>query len=276
MTGILALDVDGTLTHDHDKIPHEVAQTLETLMGQGFDLIFITGRSYPRTRPMIPLSSPFYLAVQNGAQCFHVPSGTRIFDRFLDVALLPQLAAISEQEPTGMLVFDPGFDEDLCYYRRGDFSRDLFEYLQRRKHVFHETWREVDSFKDVPMTRFPALKYFGFLDSLERICGHMQIQGLKVDAPIIRDPFGEGYFVTQVTAGGVNKGDALRRFAASRNRSGPIIAAGDDYNDLSMLQAADIKIVIKNAPGALLEIADIVAETPDKLGIVEALKKAVS
>jgi len=276
MSGLIALDIDGTLTSDHDTIPEEVLAFLDDCVDEGYDLIFITGRSFPRTRPMIKLKSPYYLAVQNGAQCFHLPSQQRIFDRFLDAALLPKFLELSEQEPTGMVVFDPGFEEDLCYYREKDFSRDLFEYLQRRRKVFHETWQEVDDFHHLSMKRFPALKYFGFLDSLERICGHMHRLGLKVDAPIIRDPFGEGYYVAQVTADGVNKGDALRRFAEYRGNGGPLIAAGDDYNDLTMLEQADIKVVVKTAPQDLLAMADIVAEAPEEMGILDGLRRAMS
>jgi len=275
MRGLIALDIDGTLTSDHDTIPLEVLGFLDECIEQGFDLIFITGRSYPRTHPMIQLKSPYYLAVQNGAQCFHMPTGERIFDRFLDGSLLPLFAQICEQEPTGMVVFDPGFEEDLCYFRRQDFNSDLFEYLQRRRKTFHENWREVEDFSQVPMSDFPALKYFGFLDSLERICGHMHRHGLHVDAPIIRDPFGEGYYVAQVTAEGVNKGDALRRFAEHRQNGGPMIAAGDDYNDLSMIEQADVKVVMKTAPQPLLDIADIVAGAPAEMGIIEGLKRAI-
>jgi len=276
MSGLIALDIDGTLTCDHDTIPVEVLGFLDECVEQGFDLIFITGRSYPRTVPMIRMKSPFYLAVQNGAQCFHVPSGERIFDRFLDASLLPQLASLCSEEPTGMVVFDPSFQEDLCYFRQKDFSRDLFDYLQRRRAVFHEIWQEIESFDDVPIKRFPAAKYFGFLDSLERICGHMHRKGLKVDIPIIRDPFGEGYYVAQVTADGVNKGDALRRFAEHRQNGGPMIAAGDDYNDLSMIEQADVKVVMKTAPKEMLDMADVVAGTPQEMGIIEGLKKALA
>ncbi|NGX58658.1 MAG: Phosphatase YwpJ [Chlamydiae bacterium] len=272
MSGLIALDIDGTVTCDHDTIPGEVLAFLDDCVDQGFDLIFITGRSYPRTVPMIQLKSPYYLAVQNGAQCFHVPSEELIFDRFLDPSLLPYLEQICQEEPTGMLVFDATHEEDICYFRESDFSRDLFEYLVRRREVFREKWVEVEDF---PKKRFPAVKYFGFLDSLERICGHMHRRGLKLDAPIIRDPFGEGYYVVQATAHGVNKGDALTRFAAHRKNGGPLIAAGDDYNDMSMLQAADKKVVMRNAPREILDMADVVAAPASEMGIIEGLKRAI-
>jgi hydroxymethylpyrimidine pyrophosphatase-like HAD family hydrolase len=56
---------------------------------------------------------------------------------------------------------------------------------------------------------------------------------------------------------------------------GPTIAAGDDLNDISMLEVADVKIAIAGAPPELLSIATIVAQHGAQHGIIEALTKAV-
>ena len=49
-----------------------------------------------------------------------------------------------------------------------------------------------------------------------------------------------------------------------------VLAAGDDLNDISMLQAADIKIVMPAAPKEMHPMATILAND----GIIEALKLA--
>ena len=56
---------------------------------------------------------------------------------------------------------------------------------------------------------------------------------------------------------------------------GYVIAAGDDLNDLSMLAAADCKIVMENAPLQMHSIAHILAPSAQKQGIIAALKEAV-
>ena len=94
--------------------------------------------------------------------------------------------------------------------------------------------------------------------------------------PPIRDPFKEGRFVAQATHAEVNKGLALKEFAALHPESGIIIAAGDDNNDLSMLQVADVRVAMANAPRSMLAIADVIAPPASKKGILSGLTHAVA
>ncbi len=275
MNGIIALDIDGTVTTDHDNIPEEVATFLDRLADEGWDLIFITGRSYPRTLPMLQLKNSFYLAVHNGAHCFEVPSGKEIFNNFLHGDVLPLLEEACEDEPSGIVVYGPQRDIDVCYYDRSQFKNPLMDYLERRAERFGESWKSLEDFKKERIESFPAVKYFGSLESLERICGRVHFFGAFVDIPIIRDPFGQDHYVAQATAHGVNKGDAVRRFAEYKRGSGPIIAAGDDRNDLPMLQTADLAIVMGSAPEDVLRAADIVAPPASENGIIKGLTIAL-
>ncbi len=95
--------------------------------------------------------------------------------------------------------------------------------------------------------------------------------------PIINDPLGDEHaFVAQGTNPFATKGDALRSFSAQFDNPPLIIAAGDDFNDISMLEAATVKVVMATAPKELLAIADIVAPSAALDGIIEGLSKAIT
>ncbi len=125
MNGIIALDIDGTVTTDHDLIPGEVVNFLDDLTDQGWNLIFITGRSYPRTLPMLRLKNSFYLAVHNGARCFEVPSGKEIFNNFLQGDVLPLLEEACEDEPCGIVVYGPQRDDRCVLLRPQPIQKPL-------------------------------------------------------------------------------------------------------------------------------------------------------
>ncbi len=97
-------------------------------------------------------------------------------------------------------------------------------------------------------TRFRLSNILDRLNLWRGFAAEFIFWGPFVDIPIIRDPFGEDRYVAQATAHGVNKGDAAMRFAEYKGGGGPIIAAGDDRNDLPMLQTADLAIVMGSAP----------------------------
>ena len=54
-----------------------------------------------------------------------------------------------------------------------------------------------------------------------------------------------------------------------------MIAAGDSYNDLPMLKACGLRIVMGNAPDALKAIADYVAPSVDDDGLATAIEDFV-
>jgi len=73
-----------------------------------------------------------------------------------------------------------------------------------------------------------------------------------------------------------SKATAVRRYATLAG-IGPsqIIAAGDSYNDLPLLQACGLRIAMGNAASELKAIADYVAPTVDEDGLAVAIEEFV-
>ena len=73
--GIIALDIDGTLTDETHCIDEAVVELLTKLHQEGWILIFITGRPFAwGYRSLNVLKIPYYLSVQNGAILLEMPS----------------------------------------------------------------------------------------------------------------------------------------------------------------------------------------------------------
>ena len=103
------------------------------------------------------------------------------------------------------------------------------------------------------------------------------LQGLPdISATLIRDPLGDDVYLILVTVKGATKGRALRRIKQIVGRGGPTIAAGDDLNDISMLQEAEIRIVMEGAPLEMLPLATLVGKHGKQHGIIAALSQAVA
>jgi hydroxymethylpyrimidine pyrophosphatase-like HAD family hydrolase len=79
----------------------------------------------------------------------------------------------------------------------------------------------------------------------------------------------------QATHAGASKGEALKRYVRFKSHRGVVIAAGDDENDKSMLEVADIKVVMGTAPQDMKEKADVIAPPASVGGLVEGLQKAI-
>lgn len=274
MKGTIALDIDGTLT-DHTDLPLSVIDYLKSLAENGWRLMFVTGRTFQsgyKTLKSLPFT--YYFAVQNGAIIFEMPSQRIVSKKYLDRSIFSEMQEICMDEPSDFVVFSGYENNDHCYYRPRNFSPDLMEYLHRRIESFQETWHPLDSFDQLPLEFFPSIKCFGLYPSAKVLSKRIE-ERLGLHVPLIRDPFATDYYVVQATHPQISKGQALLDLISITGERGKVIAAGDDYNDESMLEVADVKIVMSTAPPDLLEKADIVAPSASEKGIIVALEAAI-
>jgi len=276
MKGIIALDIDGTIMVPRHQIEPEVIDFLNKLVQEGWVIIFITGRPYEWGINILKiLPFPFYLAVHNGAMVYEMPSLKLIFKQYLNQDIFPAMDLICQDEPSDYVIYTSYENNHVCYYRPKNFSKDLLDYIQRRSVEFKEEWVPVETLDLVPENEFPAVKCFGDLESSLRIADKIERQ-LGLHVPVIKDPFTGNLYVVQATHPEVSKGDVLKNFKKFLKFDGLVIAAGDDNNDRSMLQMADIRVVMATAPFDMLKSAHVIAPGAHEKGIVTGLSQAIA
>ena len=75
---------------------------------------------------------------------------------------------------------------------------------------------------------------------------------------------------------GVSKGESLKEIAKYYDIAmEDVIAFGDEDNDLSMIEAAGVGVVMANGSKAMLRAADYVTLSNDEDGIADYLEKFV-
>ena len=85
-----------------------------------------------------------------------------------------------------------------------------------------------------------------------------------------------GLWAVDFTRSGVNKAAAARTLAEMMGvETSQLIAAGDSYNDLPLLQACGLRIAMADAPDELKAIADFIAPTADEDGLAIAIEEFV-
>lgn len=271
--GLIALDIDGTLTDKIETVHPDVVDYLSDLHNKGWQFIFITGRPLRwGERTVQTLNFPCALAVQNGALILEWPTKHILDRQYLTQNFLPQMEAVCKKYMMNFVVYTGSENEDRCYYCPQHFDPELHAYLLRRATLTEEEWIPLESYADLPFTTFSAFKCFATKEQAHLLSVQIE-ETLKLHAPPIRDPFSDTYFVIQVTHAHATKGRALQRYATMHNIQGPIIAAGDDCNDMSMLRVADFKIAMTDAPEELRAIADVIAPPASQNGLIIGLQK---
>ena len=270
--GWIALDIDGTITDKTHHAPPEVIAHLKSLDNKGWEIVFITGRTFSFGYEVVKhFDFPFYLAVQNGADILFMPQKERVAKHYLTDEVIPILEKAYKGEKEDFLVYAGYEHGDFCYYRPEKYSPHLTEHLHKLMALSPEPWKQMKDFQFEKGLSFPLAKCLGTKSAMQRINGLLQAVP-NISATLIRDPLGKDIYLNLVTAKNATKGNALHIIRQTLGEGGPVIAAGDDLNDISLLEPADIKIVMPHAPAEMLPMATIVA----KKGIVAALNQAIS
>lgn len=273
MKGWIALDIDGTITQDRYSIPKPVIQYLTEVAGEGWRIVFITGRAFSFAKKALEdLPFSFILGVQNGSTILDMPSKEILHRKYLPANTLPLLEAACEGMKTGLLVYSGYENQDRCYFRPSQFTEEDLVYVEEIQKREKELWIPVDQFEisfDIPL-----IKCFGKLDVMKKI--KTRLSSLeRFQITLIRDPFRPAYYLLLITDIHTSKGSALHDILSSEGRGSLVIAAGDDENDISLLKEADIKIAMPHAPESLRKIADFIAPPTEEFGIIHALRIAL-
>ncbi len=262
--GILALDIDGTVTGALHAMPAEVERYLADQVKEGWEVVFITGRTFDYGYEVLrECTFPYYYASFNGAQLMRMPEREVVRRHEADGALVPLIVKACGAEGA-----DPQLHgvEGAAWRPHKLIEADRL-YLEERLARSGETWAVVEEFAHEP---FLYAKVFAPREALERIAG--RLKGAAVVCSVIQDPLRPLQAVMLITTKGATKGAALRD--VRKLVGGVAIAAGDDFNDVSMLEEADVSIAMQSAPQSVREMADIVAPSSAENGIIEGIEKA--
>lgn len=275
MKGCICLDIDGTITSDPFAIPSPVMDCFEKLYEEGWLFLFVTGRAYAfASRLFQRMKFPFFFALQNGADLIEMPQKKQITVEYLKGQFIASLEELYKDLEEDFLIYSGWKTGDFCYFRPDRFSFQMKEHLEVVQSLVDEPWKPVDDFAFLQETSFPLIKTLGSLEQMNLL--HQRLSKIpEIHATCIQDPLARGkIYLNLITAASATKGNVLKTLRKNLPKGSFFIAAGDDFNDISMLKEADFKIVMKSAPKELQELADLIAEPADRFGIIEALWKA--
>lgn len=273
--GWIALDIDGTITLDKYSVPDEVIAYLRQKVEEGWNLLMATGRPYSfASMALSEFNFSYFFSAQNGSIVMQLPEKKVIFKNDIPI----QSIALIEKTFDGIesdFVIYAGYEKgDFCYWRPKKLSTEEHRYLEDLQKRQKESWQAVETFEKLEPGYFPLVKCFGDEPTMAKIQKRLEATQ-KFEVAKIRDPFEDGYFILLVTDQRASKGNALRQMIDLKGRGAKVIAAGDDENDLSLLDVADVKIAMHHAPAKLQQVASFIAPPTKELGILHALDMAI-
>lgn len=268
--GIIALDLDGTLLNSRKELSQTNKDTLAQAAAAGWAIVPTTGRFYGAI-PQIVRELPFirYAITVNGAEVADVTTGDIIYKAEIPYMQAVDIMAFLDNYP---LIYD-------CYQAGEAFMTadmklridDMTEEVQYRK-MLRELRKPVHELKAFLINKKQDIQKTQFVTNDPAVQKQLlEILPQKFENIVISVTAKNNAEINNVRA---NKGEAL--WALADHLGVPrenTVAFGDASNDLSMIKAAGIGVVMANADEEIKAAADYITLSNDQDGVAFAIKE---
>lgn len=261
---VLVLDIDGTLTNSKKEITPDTKQALIKLMESGIKVVLASGRPVAGIQPIaeqLELKKyGGYILAFNGARIIESNTDTVIHDQTLPINIIPKLYDLSKEYNVNIL----SYDKDAIISEIPDDK-----YLEIEARINKMPIRKVDSFKqyiDYPVNKCLITGDGEYLAEVEKNIKDR----LEGEITVYRS---EAFFLECVPLNidkATSLDDLLRYLGYTKEE---MIACGDGYNDISMIEYAGLGVAMANAKDEVKKVADFITLSNDDEGITHVINK---
>lgn len=265
---IIALDVDGTLVNHAGELSDKVREALVRAQRDfGLRVVLASGRptaGLGELCKMLELDRySGYLMPYNGGQVYNARAlKAPIATYALPDEIIPELYALSREYGLSILTYN---DTELLTETPDN------PYVQKEIGITKMPTRQLTHFVDEVPKGLPKCLIVGEAEAIATLepIARERFRG-RVDA------FRSNPHFLELVPAGVNKGNSLARLLErlDYDRS-ELIAVGDSFNDLEMIQFAGLGVAMANANETIKTCADYVTKSNEEDGVEHLLNKHV-
>lgn len=252
---LLASDFDGTLKNDDGVITESDIKAIQSFMADGGSFTVCTGRIYQgfHLYNKAYINAPVLMG--NGAMAYDYEKNEIIFNDAVGSEGIPPLNAILEAFPNACIELY-NF-EKVCAINLNEHS---YQHFTSQGISFEKVERPEDA--PLPWTKVMIAAH-GFSQEVQQILdGFPEIHYLKTTGDFVE-------FMKK----GVDKGTGLLKLAKAMGVSpNDVYAAGDGYNDVEMLVAAQAGFVPENGSPEALGVAAYVTRSNNDGCVANAIE----
>ena len=269
MYRVLACDLDGTLLRDDKTISVKTVDELKRITDKGVIFLPSTGRTN-RELPVMLRDLPFlhYALCVNGGVVYDYHENRHIYEDSIPYELALDILEFAKTLPVYESVVVDG--ERIVQGYENDEIVDYIRKVAIKGILFNLTGAH-DVKEAFGKRRQNAQK---FLFYLKEGYDRNEIQkSLSSRFPQVAVSSSGPLFI-EINIKGVDKGKALRNFCESMNI--PIeesMAFGDAENDISMLKAAGLAVVMENGTDETKKFADLICPSNNDDGIARVIEE---
>lgn len=264
---IIALDLDGTLTNSEKNITPRTFDALMKAQREGVRLVLASGRP---TFGIAALANQLQLAdyggyvlSYNGGRIIDWCEKTVIFSQVVDQKLVPILYDFAEKAQLPIVTYLP---EAILA------SKNEGEYLAEEARINGMPVVVAQNFVEEAMQIAGGSTKF-LIPGEPELLIQLELE-MKAALSEQMEVFRSAPFFLELPPKGIDKAQSLQRLLTHLGlERESLMAFGDGFNDLSMIQFAGQGVAMANAVEEVKSIADFVTTSNEEDGIAHALEQ---
>ena len=260
---LVALDLDGTLIGEDLVLRPRVVDAVRRAQDAGVEATIVTGRMFQATRPFaqkLGIAGP--IVCYQGAAIFDEASGATLRETPVAQDVTREVLGWAREHGVHAQCYA---DDELYLDRINRFSKRYTDLARVEPKLVSSL---PEAFADRPTIKIVLV------DDAERSQDHLEaLRALLGDRAYLTRSHPD--FV-EVVDPAVNKGEALRFVAQHYDVPlSEVLAVGDAWNDVPLLDAAGVGVAMGSAPPELRTHADAVVADVAHDGVAEAIESFV-
>ena len=272
---LVALDIDGTLLDSSGQVSNRTKETIHAVSQTGVRILVATGRRLCTARPLVlQLELPdIFLAAHNGAILKEL-DGKFLYHRLLSRDIARQTVAVAKDLGMCPIAFAGTHDDTTVLIE--DYGDRIDEwqraYLEENRRSLHQV---NDLATDLPSDVIEIVCVVSLADA-HQITEAFETRMNQQVKPILVTTTDQNRAFIGLTNPNVSKREPLRYLTEEMNiNPEEVVAIGDNYNDLDMLNFAGVGIVMENVVPPLKQMGFHVTASNDEDGVAKALEEFV-
>lgn len=259
---MIVLDLDDTLLNDEHALSKRNKEALMAAQELGVKVVLASGRP---TFGMVSIAKELqldqygsYILSFNGSKIINAQTHEEMFNSTISSEMAHRLYDLSKREGVAILSYK---DESIVI-------EESNEYADIEATITGLPMQIVDQFKATitePVVKAMMLAHPDVLVDVEQTL----IKEVGEEVSVFRSK----PFFLEFTALNVTKGTSLDQLTQKLGiKAEEVIAIGDSYNDITMIEFAGLGVAMGNAPEAIKEIANHVTDTNNNDGVAQVVE----
>jgi Cof subfamily protein (haloacid dehalogenase superfamily) len=273
---LIALDIDGTLTDPSYQVSARNIAALRAAHQAGVEIVLATGRRHDYAMPIAhEMGFPVCLISSNGALIRSSVGETFFTDKLPASTALELIQYMSEFRGSAVLTFDRpanvAGNDSLVLESADELNKSIARWMELNRPYIKFVSPLEDALTEDPLQAM----YCGRVAFMDRVQQRLSLAGFLDKITVMKTQYDHrDLCILDILNRECSKGHALKRWAAQQgiNRE-QVMAIGDNYNDLEMLEFAGLAVVMGNASKEMKQSGWKVTASNAESGVAQAVEE---